>query len=88
MQTLAECIADNFDDAMKAYTTSDDYKQSQQNINTELAQFRESLTEHQKVEFNHLINLIGDDNSALLTRAYTTGVIDGIALRNEYQPRN
>lgn len=80
---LAECIMDSFDEAMKNYIESEEYRKQRSEINTMLAELRSELSpEHQK-SLNRLIDAINISDGKLASQAYATGVVNGIVLREK-----
>ena len=68
---------------MQPYTSSDEYKKPRAAINNKINAFRKTLTEDQKKVFNSLLNDMNDAHAAFASKAYVTGAVNGIALREE-----
>ena len=80
---LEECIKDGFDDSLKDYIQSEEYRTQKQQEEYLLKTFQYSLTEEQKKLFNLLLDAATTSNSMLISQAYLHGVVEGIALRNK-----
>lgn len=80
---LEECIMDSIEEAMKSYTESEEYKKQKTQINTMLAAFRSELNPEQQNKFNRLVDAINISDGKFASKAYVTGVVNGIALREK-----
>jgi hypothetical protein len=80
---LEECIMDSIEEAMKSYTESEEYKKQKTEINTMLAAFRSELNPEQQNKFNRLVDAINISDGKFASKAYVTGVVNGIALREK-----
>lgn len=80
---LEECIMDSIEEAMKSYTESEDYKKQKTEINTMLAAFRSELNPEQQNKLNRLVDAINISDGKFASKAYVTGVVNGIALREK-----
>lgn len=80
---LATYIADSMEDAMQPYTDSNDFLQSRKDINERVASLRSAIPEPQQRELNDLLNMIDNANTEYVEKAYTTGVVYGVRLRDE-----
>lgn len=78
---LAECIMDSIDKAMKNYIESEEYRTQRTEINNMLTEFRSELNPEQQKKLNKLIDAINTDDGIFASKAYLTGVVNGIALR-------
>lgn len=81
--SLKECIKDDFDDALKTYTDSIEYRQSREEANAMFTSFRTKLPEDLQAELNNIMNAFSNINSELAGEAYYRGVINGIAIRDD-----
>ena len=68
---------------MKSYTESEEYKKQKTEINTMLAAFRSELNPEQQNKFNRLVDAINISDGKFASKAYVTGVVNGIALREK-----
>ena len=80
---LEECIMDSIEEAIKSYTESEEYKKQKTEINTMLAAFRSELNPEQQNKFNRLVDAINISDGKFASKAYVTGVVNGIALREK-----
>jgi hypothetical protein len=80
---LAAYIADSMEETMQPYTDSDDFLQSRKVINKRISALRSAIPEPQQRELNSLLNMIDNANTEYVEKAYTTGVVYGVRLRDE-----
>ena len=83
MSILSSYLEESMEEAMQPYTSSDEYKKPRTEINSRIDAFRSTLTEDQKKVFNSLLNDMNNAHAAFATKAYVTGAVNGIALREE-----
>ena len=81
--SLVTCIADNFDDAMRPYTNSEEFKSLKAASDAAVNEFIATLSPAYKSRFENVYSLITDTNAALSEKAYVTGVVNGIAIAKE-----
>ena len=80
---LADYISDSMEETMQPYTDSDEFKQSRKTINEKIASFRSSIPEPLQHDFIDLLNMIDNANAEYVEKAYITGVVYGVRLRDE-----
>lgn len=80
---LADYISDSMEETMQPYTSSDNFLQSRKEINERISALRSTIPEPQQCELNKLLNMIDNANAEYVAKAYTTGVVYGIRLRDE-----
>jgi len=80
---LENYIADSIDESMKDYINSKEYRDERRKISEKTAAFRAALSLEMKIEFNILMNDIDNFDSAFASKAYVTGTVNGIALREK-----
>lgn len=80
---LENYIADSIDESMKDYINSEEYRDEHRKISEKTAAFRAALSPEMKIEFNMLMNDIDNFDSAFASKAYVTGTVNGIALREK-----
>ena len=84
MLNFNSMIEEAMDEAMANYVTSTEYQTANRNVNNEIAKFRNSLTSSKQAEdFNHIINLISNQNADLAVAAFTAGVETGAAIKEQ-----
>ena len=84
MKTALESyIADSMDESMQPYIASEEYQSSRATINTKLVEFRSGLSPAQQKEFNLLMNMVNDAHAEFSSKAFVTGAVNGIALREQ-----
>lgn len=81
---LEECIKDGFDDSLRDYIQSEEYKQRQDEIEEMISSFRSVLSVDQQLRFIKIIDAITSEEGKTALEAYTRGVVEGIALRKKY----
>ena len=80
---LADYISDSMEETMQPYTESAEFKQSRMVINEKIASLRSAIPEPLQWELNSLLNMIDNANTEYVEKAYTTGVVYGVRLRDE-----
>ncbi len=80
---LEECIMDSIDVTMKNYIESEEYKTQRTEINTMLTELRSELTPEQQIRLNKLVDAINISDGKFASKAYVTGVVNGITLREK-----
>lgn len=80
---LEENIADSIDEAMQEYLVSPEYKELQKETDCKINAFKEMLTPEQCSALNIVLDTISNEHAAFTDKAYVTGVVYGIALREE-----
>lgn len=80
---LEECIMDSIDVTMKNYIESEEYKTQRTEINTMLTELRSELNPEQQNRLNKLVDAINVSDGKFASKAYVTGVVNGITLREK-----
>lgn len=80
---LEECIMDSIDEAMKKYIESEEYRTQRTEINNMLTELRSALNPEQQNRLNKLVDAINISDGKFASKAYVTGVVNGIALREK-----
>ena len=78
---LEEYIKDGFDDSLREYIQSEEYRTQKQPENNLLKELQYGMSEVQKKQFNLFLDAVTASNSMLLSQAYLHGVVEGVALR-------
>lgn len=80
---LEEYIKDGFDDSLRDFIQSEEYRIQKQQENNLLKELQYGMSEVQKKQFNIFLDAVTTSNSMLLTEAYLHGVVEGVALRKK-----
>lgn len=80
---LEECIKDGFDDSLREFIQSEEYRTQKKQERYLLEELQRGFSETQKRQFNMFLNAATESNSMLLSEAYLHGVVEGIALHNK-----
>lgn len=80
---LESYIADSMEESMQPYINSEEYQTSKAAINTKLVDFRSGLNPAQQKEFNLLMDMMNDAHAEFAAKAFVTGAVNGIALREQ-----
>lgn len=80
---LESYIADSMEESMQPYINSEGYQASRAAINTKIVDFRSGLNPAQQREFNLLMDMMNDAHAEFASKAFVTGAVNGIALREQ-----
>lgn len=83
---LADVIKDTMDGALKDYLESEEYQRQADEIEQLEKKLKVSLTPAQKKLLMELLDKISYCDGKFAMEAYVTGVVRGIALRDQYVP--
>lgn len=83
MTSLESYIADSMEESMQPYIKSEEYQTAKTAINAQLVDFRSGLSSAQQKEFNRLMDKINDAHAEFVAKAFVTGMVNGIALREQ-----
>ena len=81
---IIDSIKDTFDDAMKDYIDSSEYKEGRERVNTMFQSLRNELTPEQATCLNDILNTVDNSNNKLVLESYSRGVVLGISLHDRY----
>lgn len=80
---LEEYIKDGFDDSLRDFIQSEEYRAQKQQENNLLKELQYGMSDVQKKQFNLFLDVVTTSNSMLLSEAYLHGVVEGVALRKK-----
>ncbi len=66
--------------SMSAYIQSEQYRKEQNNINSLIAQLKQSLNLEEKETLNRLVDLFTEVEYKSVEEAYTRGFVDGVSV--------
>ena len=82
--TALECyIADSMEETMRSFTESEEYMAPRAAINKMIAEVRAELNPEMQKSFNTLMDMMNNAHADFAAKAYTYGVVNGIALREQ-----
>ena len=80
---LEEYIKDGFDDSLRDFIQSEEYRVQKQQENNLFKELQYGMSDAQKKQFNLFLDALTTSNSMLLSEAYLHGVVEGVALRKK-----
>jgi hypothetical protein len=75
---LRDFVLDEFDDSMVGYLCSKEYRETDRELNQQIADFRSTLSPDQALQFNRILNCLSDQHSEVALEAYYRGFIKGV----------
>ena len=81
---IIDSIKDTYDDAMKDYIDSSEYKEGRKRVNTMFQELRRKLTPEQAACLNDILNAVDNSNNLLALESYSRGVVLGMSVHDRY----
>ena len=83
MFSLLSYIGLSSEEAMEAYTGSEEYLAQHKQVNNLIAELKPSLSEDQNRLLCRILDAMDNSTADYVKHAYTTGVVYGIRVRDE-----
>ena len=83
MFSLSSYIGLSSEEAMEAYTGSEEYLSQHKQVSNLIAELKPTLSDEQKRIFCQLLDIMDNSTADYVKQAYTTGVVYGIRVRDE-----
>ncbi len=78
---LKEYIIDAYDEVMNSYYCADEYRDTAQEIDDQIEDFRSALSPSQDKAFLHILNSLSNQYAGVAGEAFYRGVTQGVSLR-------